>query len=390
MKQKHIDMCQHINLSTQPADIMQTMLLEIPVVRYHFYKNFGGRNKYLKHEDELTDRALAEKCDQVTEISEHISHKGNRWLSYTHAEYFPKALYTQAWVHSFIYYETYASCGAFFPMYRPRKSQGKAKKNAGNTNDEIYGVIIYTDHFFLRMADRTGKPYRSRELIREFITTKQTHAVQADEDGEVIIKFKDGYGFGKQLSDNPVTLEIRTFLTDRQLSAKQRRKCERVDALAEFNKDGMFLKNVAAHTAYHRDWNDEDAALDGQKKLDAARKLGLERPMVLMSAVHLCFVHALEELLPGAKVTMQQSAVIAAETGGNALPLVQKWAFVDGKTMTQQQERDFKEDLLDVMVRNARQLKLKSLTRERIEGCLDRIVADSVQRAEDFNNEPKA
>jgi len=383
MKQKHIDMCSHINLSTKPEDILQTMLLELPVVKYFYHKDYGGRNRYNVFEDSQLDLALAEKHDITTNVSEYISQKGNRWISYLHIEYFPKAQYAKAWPTSFIYYETYASCGAFFPMYRPAKKQNKKKDSS---NDEMFGVIIYTDHFFLRMADRTGKAYRSRELIREFITTMQTHAAQADEDGDIIVKFRGGYGFGKKRADTPCVLEVRTYLTDKQLSPSQRRKCERVDAAAEMLADGMFLKEVAAHTAYHSALTPSEAAANGLRKLKAAKKLGLENLMVLMSAIHLAFVRIIQDLLH-IEVSMQQSAVIADVTGENDMSFAKKWAYIDGDKMTAEQEAEFREDFIDTMVMNARQLKLRSINRDAVAQLIDDIMADSLRRAEEFGEE---
>lgn len=371
MKQKDIDKCSHINLSTSPKDILQTMLLEMPTVDYFFHKNYGGNRKWKQHEDQLLDKALAEKESQVTDISEYISRKGNRWMSYTFAEYFPKALHAQAWPTSFIYYETYGSCGAFFPMFRPSKKDKKTGKAT-----EVYGVIIYTSHFFQRMSERTGKAYRSRELIQEFITTMQTRALQADEDGEVIVKFKGGYGFGVKRCDDPMTLEVRTFLADEQLSPSQRRKCERVDAWAELLSDGDFLKEVAIGKAYHSNDTPEQVMKESVRSLELAKKIGAERMVMLAGLVHMTFVRLMTDILgmDMDDISEAQNVYIAYEIKECYAGFIRKYENFDGRKASKEQNDEFEKDLVDVMVKCGKKMKLRSMTREAIVKRINEIV----------------
>ena len=62
-----------VNLSTQAKDILETMREEMPKAYYFFRKNFGGKQKYLKHEDQMLDKALEEKNDQFTDIEYWMS-----------------------------------------------------------------------------------------------------------------------------------------------------------------------------------------------------------------------------------------------------------------------------------------------------------------------------
>ena len=80
-----------VNLRTQAKDIVATMRDEMPKAYYYFRKNFGGKQKALKHEDQMLDKALEYEEDQFTDIDYWISKVGNRWMTYTQAEYFPKA-----------------------------------------------------------------------------------------------------------------------------------------------------------------------------------------------------------------------------------------------------------------------------------------------------------
>lgn len=371
-----------VNLSTKADEILATMREEIPVAYYHFRKPYGGRRKYMKAEDDLLNKALVEKESQMTDMSEYISRVGNRWMTYTMVDYYPKAHYANATHISFIYYETYGSCGAFFPLFRPDNVR-HMKKKEGQTD----GVMIFTSHFFQRMSERTGKAYRSRELIQEFISTKSTQVGQYDDDGEVIVKFKGGYGFGVVKSENPQVVEIRTYLTDGQLSPKQRRKVENVDSFAELMSDGMYLKDVAMHTTINTYNTPDAAAANGLKKLKALKKLGMEEPFLLMSAIHLAYVRLLEDILH-IEVSIPQGAVIAnIETECGVDSLVRKYTGFDARKATKAENDGFTSDLVDFYAKVARKMKLKSVTRDAIVERINELMSSSMDKADKYAGE---
>ena len=361
-----------VNLSTPTADIIATMREEMPKAQYFFRKQFGGKQKYMKAEDKLLDKALAEERDQLTDMSYYISPVGNRWICYTHVVYYPRAKYAHAFLYSFIYYETMASCGAFFPSYSPHQRKDGLVKPKGQPDE----VLIFTDHFFYQMSERTGIEYRSKDLIRKFISTKLEHAMTADEDGEIIAKFTGGHGFGKELEREPRRVEVRTYLTDEQLSNKQRRKCEAVDAMYELTKDGMFIKRVALHTAAQQDFTAEEAAEEGLRRLKAIKKLGMERSMTMLMGIHLGYIRILQDILH-IEIDMNQSAVIAQIVGDNAEEIVKKWVNVDFST--DELNAAFDHDLIDCYCRCARAMKLKSVNRDTIAAAYKEIIAD-IQR----------
>lgn len=371
-----------VNLSTKADEILATMREEIPAAYYHFRKPYGGRRKYMKAEDDLLNKALAEKESQMTEMGEYISRVGNRWMTYTMVDYYPKARYANATHISFIYYETYGSCGAFFPLFRPDNLRHMKKKEG-----QADGVMIFTSHFFQRMSERTGKAYRSRELIQEFISTKSTQAGQYDDDGEVIVKFKGGYGFGVVKSENPQVVEIRTYLTDGQLSPKQRRKVENVDNFAELMSDGMYLKDVAMHTTINTYNTPDAAAANGLKKLAALKKLGMETPFLLMSAIHLAYVRLLEDILH-TEVSIPQGAVIAnIETECGVDELVRKYTGFDARKATKAESDGFTSDLVDFYAKVARKMKLKSVTRDAIVERINELMSSSMDKADKYAGE---
>lgn len=367
-----------VNLSTQAAETLATMREEMPKAWYFFRKKYGSKEKYMKIEDQMLDKALEEKQDQFTDIDFWISPVGNRWMTYTQVQYFPKAKYALAYHYSFIYYETFASCGAFFPMYSPKQvKDGKVKKEG-----KPDGVIRYTDHFFYQLSERTKIEYRSKELIRKFISERLEHAVTTDEEGEVVLKFKGGHGFGNEFSQNPRLIECRTFLRDEELSNKQKRKCEPVDMLYELTKDGMFIKDVALNTAYHQDYTEEEATKESLKKLEAIKKLGMEKPMMMMAAIHMSYVRILEDILH-LKVDMKQQAVISQIVGECGQDLVKKWVGQDATTP--EKDKEFQEDLIEVMVKCAKKMKLHSVNRETITKRMNEIREEAKQKNKEAN-----
>ena len=367
-----------VNLSTQAAETLATMREEMPKAWYFFRKKYGSKEKYMKMEDQMLDKALEEKQDQFTDIDFWISPVGNRWMTYTQVQYFPKAKYALAYHYSFIYYETFASCGAFFPIYSPKQvKDGKVKKEG-----KPDGVIRYTDHFFYQLSERTKIEYRSKELIRKFISERLEHAVTTDEDGEVVLKFKGGHGFGNEFSQNPRLIECRTFLRDEELSNKQKRKCEPVDMLYELTKDGMFIKDVALNTAYHQDYTEEEATKESLKKLEAIKKLGMEKPMMMMAAIHMSYVRILEDILH-LKVDMKQQAVISHIVGECGQDLVKKW--VGKEATTPEKDKEFQEDLIEVMVKCAKKMKLHSVNRETITKRMNEIREEAKQKNKEVN-----
>lgn len=359
-----------VNLSTPTADIIATMREEMPKAQYFFRKQFGGKQKCQKAVDALLDKALAEERDQLTDMSYYISPTGNRWICYTHAVYYPRAKYASAFNYSFIYYETMGSCGAFFPGYSPRQEKDGMVKPKGQPDE----VLIFTSHFFYQMSDRTGIEYRSKELIREFVATKLENAMSVDEDGDIIVKFLGGHGFGKELEHEPRRLEVRTYLSDKQLNNKQRRKCEAVDALYELTKDGMSIKPVALNTAAQQDFTAEEAVEEWRKRMDAVKKLGMERPITMLMGIHLGYIRILQHILH-TEMDVNESAVIAHIVGDNAVEMVNKWMDVD--FTTDELNAAFDRDLIDCYCRCARKMKLKSVNRDTIMAAYKDIVADT-------------
>lgn len=346
-----------INLSTPPQELINTMIDELPSEMYFFRKKYGGKHKYEKFEDELLDKALAEKKSQTTDINAHISRSGNRWMTYTHVEYYPKAQYACPFHFSFIYYETFGSCGAYFPVYMPCENNRKKNKPIG--------VTIYTSHFFLRMSSRSGKEYRSKELIKEFVSTQTALPTQADDD-DVIVKFQGGYGFGKVKSLEPLVYEIRTYLSDKELNKSQRRKVEMVDAINELRiKDGKWNPNVAFHEAMLSEKTLEEKIEDADRQLTLAKKIGIDGYYLLFMSITASLFIMIEEIL-NVQLTEKQQLVITRKTGAVLGELAAKYMDYDEDEATPEQRGSFEDDFTEALVKCGKKLKLKGLSRDAI------------------------
>lgn len=381
-----------INLSTQPAELLATMQAELPVAWYHYRKQIGSSLQYQKHEDRLLDQALTEQRSIVSDVGEWISKVGNRWITYVHHEYFPQALHAMATRVSFVYYETYASCGAFFPLYAPPtvSRSGKQKKQVP------IGIIIYTDHFFLQMSNRTGKKYRSKELIREFVTTRDAHAMQADEDGSLVVRFIGGYGFGKWWEQDGIRVcQVRTYLNEKggdSLNRRQQRLVEKLNAYAVLYEGGMYNPDVALSSAVsasitrrpdvlapisdkidpetmQRFISNPTTPADYQrtleKRLKAIKTLGLDREMQFSMSLAMGYVGLMQKMLD-MELNEPQMAIVATYVNMECEEMVRKYARRDMSQATDAEQQEFMDDFARMSARIARRMKLRSMTEERI------------------------
>lgn len=396
-----------INLSTQPKELLATMQQEVPVAWYQFRKTIGSALQYQKHENRLLDQALAEKKSLVSDTVEWISKVGNRWITYVHTEYFPHAMHALATHVSFIYYETYASCGAFFPMYAPPT----VGKNGKQKKQQPTGIIIYTDHFFYQMSERTGKKYRSKELIREFITTRSSHAMQMDDDGELVARFVGGYGFGKWWEQDGIRVcQVRTYLNEKgrdSLNKRQRQLVEKLNAYATLFEDGMYNPDVARDTALSASLASNPDVLDSisdkldretlqqitgnptsqveylqafKKRLDAIKTLGMEREMQFGAMLAMGYAGTMEKMLD-LKLNEPQAAIVASFVSMESQEMIAKYARRDMSKATDAEQQEFMDDFVKMSARVARRMKLRSMTEERIRQFVGDIMKDSMTKA---------
>lgn len=395
---------QKINLSTQPKELMATMQAELPAAWYHYRKQIGSTLQYLKHENQLLDQALAEQRSLVSDVDEYISKVGNRWITYVHTEYFPQAMHAMATRVSFIYYETYASCGAYFPLYPPPSVSNKDKRK----KQEPDGIVIYTDHFFLQMSNRTGKKHRSKELIREFITTRDTHAMQADDDGELVVRFTGGYGFGKWWEQDGIRVfQVRTYLNEKgrdSLNKRQRQLVEKLNAYAVLFEGGMYDPDVVRDTALSASIarnpdvlehvsdklspetlqqirgnaaTQEEYLQSTVRRLEAIKTLGLDREVCFSAMLAMSFAGLMERML-NMELNEPQRAIVASQVGMESANMVSKYARRDMSAATAEEQREFMDDFCRMAARTARRMKLRSMTEERIREAMETMNKETI------------
>lgn len=362
-----------VNLATKANVTIATMCDELPKAWHYFVKGYGGPRKYQKMEEEMLDKALKEERDQLTDINYYISPKGNRWMTYTQVEYFPKAKYALAFHYSFIYYETIGSCGAFFPTYSKRQREaGKVKKNG-----KPDGIIVYTSHFFYQMSQRTGIEYRSKELIRKFISERCERAMTTSADWSAIQKFNGGHGFGKVMCTEPSHIEIRTYIDDASLSASKRKQCEPVDNLHQLIKDGMCISDVAIHTMLNQNLTPEEDEEEWEKTFAAVKKLGMERETAVLSKLWLVFVRLLEVRFNKQADDMICAAVTYTIANlEKAADFAHKWEPYVDDDVPEDKIMEMYGEMIDVLHAGVKKLGLKHITREYIDKHLIGILYD--------------
>lgn len=230
---------QHVNLRTSPADLLDIMRKEMSAAIYHFRKHYGGVHRYKAYEDQVSRRVMEEKVDAIVPAVEYVSPAGNRWFTYAFVCYNDVVKGVNIFKTSFIYYETIGSCGAVFPFFDDTNDTSKSRGLAKDFN----GAVIFTSHFFRRFAERTGIPYRTTELVMRFI---EDRGVVPDDtqDNEIAMRLNKGYAFGVVKQQAPRVIEIRTYLTDQQLSPSQRARIKALKAYHELIKDSKLMSEL--------------------------------------------------------------------------------------------------------------------------------------------------
>ena len=214
-----------ITLNSPSRQIVDELLEEQTKAQFWLKKHYHGDKGYDKMREELCDKcALDGNKSKVSDIVEYISQKGNRWMAFESAVYYPDSKMYFTMPNVFCYYETYASVGAFIPCQHLFDAEGKRRF-----------VVIFTDHFFYRFCERLKVPMRSRWMIQKFVEAIPGFTLSFGDKNEqgltkVDCRLPGSVGRGVLRKDCFV-VEIRTFLTDKELNGKQLRETK---SLREF------------------------------------------------------------------------------------------------------------------------------------------------------------
>lgn len=207
-----------INLSTPNDMLFRELMADKEKSFYWLIKKNGGQKSYEKMRDGLLLQAKREQRNAISEVIEYRSTNGNRWMTYECARYYKDAHTSYTQPYAFCFYETLGSVGAFVP----------AKIGLSlETGEDV--IVIFTSHFFMQMCNRLGIGFRTPAMVRsfhEFIPNFLLATYKDDEDEnrtKLIVRLPGSIGWGFQREGSQMVFEVRTFLSDVQLSNKQRR-----------------------------------------------------------------------------------------------------------------------------------------------------------------------
>ena len=220
-----------INLNT-PSDVMwATLAKEYEKAKYWMIKQFGGEKRYEAMRDDLLRKCAYSQRPMLSKPVYYTSSEGNRWICFENAFYYPDSLASNCMPNCFCYFETASSIGVFMVGF----------------NELIHGgdmncVLIFTPHFFQRYAERMGVSGDKNELLMKFITSTISFTVspmEPDENGVERITVRittDCTGHGIRRSGKENVFEVRTILTDAQLSKAQAARTEHVRSLGDLTR----------------------------------------------------------------------------------------------------------------------------------------------------------
>ena len=219
-----------ITVTSPTEQILKELNEEESKAIYWMKKQFHGERGYDRMQDELLAKAMDEHKDQKTDTYDYISPRGNRWMAFVYCRYYKDINYAHTVPVAFCYYETYGSVGAFM-LYRWQYDQ-KANHTC---------AVLFTDHFFLRFCQRLGIEMRSRWMVQRFLEVIPGMTISTSEDldtqGRVKVdcRLPGSIGRGILRKDGQL-MEIRTYLTDKELSRKQLRETKRLREAADSRK----------------------------------------------------------------------------------------------------------------------------------------------------------
>ena len=209
-----------INLHSSNTQMLDELFRDETKAFYWLVKKFGGEKSYEKMRSNILTTATKLKKDVFTECIEYNSPEGNRWMVYECATYYPEAKASNTKPYAFCYYETNGSIGVFVPV-----QISGSKRNA---------VVIFTSHFFMRLSERLGARFEKPEMLRRFYNYVPKMLLEYHgKDNSILVRLPDAIGLGVKREGDGIVFEVRTILSDTQLSNGQMRKTEKLREGAE-------------------------------------------------------------------------------------------------------------------------------------------------------------
>ena len=226
-----------LNYKSKPKQVKKELSEEWDRAEYWFVKKMGGREKMTKLAAKMFQDSRRTKSDQCSEPVMWTSKGGNKWCMFLVIKYYKEVNFPFPHFMGFSYYETAASIGAFMPIstVSPNGSKGQGL------------TIHYTDHFFLRLADRAKIKANSPENIKGFIQFVYSSFVMINRDSnkekslhgndaDIVIKLPGSYGFGGiNEEDGEAMFTVNTFILTSQLSSWKRKLVMKMDKFSELS-----------------------------------------------------------------------------------------------------------------------------------------------------------
>lgn len=206
-----------ITLNMDRAQLWREFRSDHEKAIYWLNKHYGGKDRFEKKCRELIRQSFTEHRNIQSDIVEYNSPNNNKWYSFFNAIYNSKSGTSTHHIYSFCVYKTNGSVGAFVPKY-----------DVSSLRFVLSGVFIFTSHFFLRAKERLGIECKDETSVVKFFSDNpfiSTRLRDPDEKGRYgfDLRLQNGIGRGVVVSDDPTIVEIRTCLTDKQLSYKQKK-----------------------------------------------------------------------------------------------------------------------------------------------------------------------
>lgn len=252
-----------INLSTSSDELWRVLPEEHDKAVYWMKKHFGGEKSYEKMRDELLRRCVSESKPLISEIIDYTSKEGNHWVVFEQSTYYPESMGSFCMPVAMCYYETAASLGVFSIGYTHI-----------NGVDRANSIIIYTPHFFQRYAERMNIEGGPRDILVKYLEMANSFSISPmpSDDGQkkIIIRIPGCTCHGIMREDGRDVYEVRTILTDEQLSYKQSRETKKVREMG----DAMRFEPRDMRVARLK--NSDDAFEDYCQEMEHLESLGID------------------------------------------------------------------------------------------------------------------
>ena len=215
-----------INLYTPSDELWNVIGDEYEKAKYWMIKYFGGEKRYEAMRDDLLRRCAYAQHSLISEMVYYTSREGNRWVSFENVTYYPDSFAANAMPNCICFYETASSIGVFLTGF----------DNDSNMNS----ILIFTPHFFQRYSERLGIDGDKKAILENFVTSTRAFTISPMDDDDsglerVAVRITNDYtGYGIRRSGDKNIFEVRTILTDAQLSKVQSARTERVRKLRKY------------------------------------------------------------------------------------------------------------------------------------------------------------